>query len=100
MRARASASSCFRNALTPMMRDPLATQPSIAKLNTYDLRWGTGRGHQEACDRGSTSLGRTASIRARLKVQQAEGSSLAERVRGASQPTPHCEAHLSSARIV
>jgi hypothetical protein len=36
--ARASASSCFRNALTPMIRDPLATQHSMARLNTWDLQ--------------------------------------------------------------
>jgi hypothetical protein len=41
--ALASASSCFRKALTPMMRDPLATHPSIARLNTYDLRTGIGQ---------------------------------------------------------
>ncbi len=42
--ALASASSCFRKALTPMMSDPLATHPSIARLNTYDLRTGIGQG--------------------------------------------------------
>ncbi len=41
-RARASDSSRFKNALTAMMRDPDATQPSIAKLNTYALQANTG----------------------------------------------------------